>query len=146
MWLPPDYYINATNDGFTNVSLGGISGLQKFINDSLHEYSEASFNEPDLLKNCAISITDTGSSVGSFDLSLNVSDYLDETNYKLVLTDTESDVWTNRFYLDSSYNLSDNSNIGIDNDSKTIDKDVITINDENNQIIIEPLPVNIDGG
>jgi len=61
-----------------------------------------------------------------------------------VLTDTDSDVWTNRFYLDSSYNDLSNNITSID--SKTIDKDVISINDTNNQIIIEPLPVNIDGG
>ena len=143
---PPAYYINVTDNRFQNLGLGGISGLQDFINNSLHDYSDASFNEPNLLKNCAISITDIGSSVGSFDLSLNVSDYLDETNFKLVLTDTDSDVWSNRFYLNTTpYDLSANPHIR-SIDSKTIDKDVITINDENNQIIIEPLPVNIDGG
>ena len=144
--LPPYYYINVTDNRFQNLGLGGISGLQDFINNSLHDYSDASFNEPNLLKNCAISITDIGSSVGSFDLSLNVSDYLDETNFKLVLTDTDSDVWSNRFYLNTTpYDLSANPHIR-SIDSKTIDKDVIEINDDNSQIIIEPLPVNIDGG
>ena len=149
---PHSSYVNEDGSFKTN-ELGGISGFADLINDSLQAYSDASFNNPNLLKNCSISmeVVDEGASTARFDLSLNVSDYLDETNYKLVLTDTGYDnVWSSRFYLDSSYNLSDNPII---NDpvfhitsSKTIDKDVIEINDDNRQIIIEPLPVNIDGG
>jgi len=63
-----------------------------------------------------------------------------------VLTDTDNDVWSSRFYLNPSYDLSDNDPVFRITSDKTIDKDVITINGTNNQIIIEPLPVNIDGG
>ena len=141
---PHGDYVNI--DGSFNTSeLGGIRGFTDLINNSLQAYEYTSFNNPKLLENCVIAITNIGSSVGIFDLSLNISDYLDETNYELLLSDTDSDVWTNRFYLDldTPYDLSDNSNII---SSKIIDKDVIIINETNNQIIIEPLPVNIDGG
>jgi len=146
----PRYYVDENIDGiFKTNELGGISGFAKLINDSLQEYSNTSFNNTNLLGDCSFSteVVDEGSSTARFDLSLNVSDYLDETNYELVLTDTDSDVWSNRFYLDlnSSYDLSANPNI-TSIGSKTIDKDVITIDNTNSQIIIEPLPVNIDGG
>lgn len=144
---PPSYYIDENNNKYINNNLGDIKGLENFINSSIQAYSPpASFNNLDLLKNTAILITEIGSK-GTFDLSLNISDYLDETNYEMRLTDTGNDnLWISRFYLnDETYDLSSNSNI-ISAGSKTIDKDVITINDDNGQIIIEPLPVNIDGG
>jgi len=145
----PRYYVDGNIDGiFVTYELGGISGFAELINDSLKEYSNPSFNNTNLLGDCSFSteVVDAGASTARFDLSLNISDYLDERNYKLVLTDTDSDVWTNRFYLNATpYDLSANPHI-ISIDSKTIDKDVIEINDENSQIIIEPLPVNIDGG
>jgi len=148
--VPPSASYLNEDGSFITSELGGITGLANLINDSLQSYENESFNNRKLLENCSISmeVVDEGSSAARFDLSLNISDYLDETNYEIRLTDSSSsssssNVWTNQLCLDSFYDLSDNSNII---SSKTIDKDVIIINDTNNQIIIEPLPVNIDGG
>jgi len=155
---PSSDYING-DGSFKTGDLGGLSGLTNLINESLHAYVNTSFNKPNLLENSSISIeeVDAGLSIGRFELSLNVSDYLDETNYQMHLTDTDNNstdtdnnstdtdnnIWTTMLHLDSSYNLFSNSKITVD---KTIDKDVITITNTNSKIIIEPLPVDIDGG
>jgi hypothetical protein len=149
--LPGDKYFEENNT-FKADELGGLSGLTNLINDSLHSYRNTLFNKPNLLENSSISmeVIDEQTSSSKFELSLNVSDYLDETNYEMHLTDTDNNstdtdnnIWTTMLYLDSSYNLFSNSKITVD---KTIDKDVITITNTNSKIIIEPLPVDIDGG
>jgi hypothetical protein len=149
--LPGDKYFEENNT-FKADELGGLSGLTNLINDSLHSYRNTLFNKPNLLENSSISmeVIDEQTSSSKFELSLNVSDYLDETNYEMYLTDTDNNstdtdnnIWTTMLYLDSSYNLFSNSKITVD---KTIDKDVITITNTNSKIIIEPLPVDIDGG
>lgn len=156
--LAPRYYVDEdiTNDWIgTSIvddnNVTGASALQYLIQESLNHFNDPSFNNPTLLEHCSISIESIGGGKSRFDLSLNVSDYLDETNYELRLTDTFSDdVWTNRFdlLLNHDYDLSSNSNIVSNTTGKTIDQDLINITTagNQNQIIIEPIPMNIDGG
>lgn len=129
---------------FTNETNITIDVLTDYIIKAITTYTNNSYNVPNLLSNSGFIITDSTSSGRiNLELSLNINDYLDETNYKLELTDSSNIIWNNKFHISGSYDLSDNNNIS---SSKTIDKDVITVNDTNNQIIIEPLPTNVDGG
>jgi hypothetical protein len=132
------------------ISLGT---LITYCNDALTIYTNDNYNVPNLLSNSSFTTIvgddddNNGVNSGQFRLvmSMNVSDYLDETNYILYLTDScGNDLWNNKFHFDASYDLSNNATI-ISN--KTVDKDVITIiKDINDQMLIEPLPVGVDGG
>ena len=95
-----------------------------------------------MLETSDFSLTDNAG-ILTFDLSLNISDYLDETNYKMIFSDTDTEMWSGKFHLDSSYNLSITNPV---QSSKSVDDDVITITTSNNQLIIEPLLPEIDGG
>ena len=129
---------------FSNETNITIDVLTDYIIKAITTYTNNSYNVPNLLSNSGFIITDSTSSGRiNLELSLNISDYLDETNYKLELTDSSNIIWNNKFHISGSYDLSDNNNIS---SSKAIDKDVITVNAINNKIIIEPLPTNVDGG
>lgn len=119
-----------------------INELETYIKKSIQTHIDNSFNKPNLLETSDFTLTDNAG-ILRFDLSLNISDYLDETNYKLIFSDTDTEVWNEKFHLESSYDLSINNTV---QSSKSVDDDVITITTTNNQIIIEPLLPEIDGG
>jgi len=129
---------------FSNETIIQFDILMNYIRNAITTYTDNSYNVPNLLSESGLIITNSTTSGNiNFALSLNINDYLDETNYKLYLTDSSNTIWNNKLHLHAPYDLSDNNNIS---SSKTIDKDVITVNAINNKIIIEPLPPNVDGG
>lgn len=143
--ITPDYLDeNGNLIDFSSETSVVIGNLETFIKKSIQTYTDSSFNKTNLLERSDFSLTDEGG-ILRFDLSLNISDYLDETNYDLIFsdTDTEKDIWNTKFHISSLYDLSDNNTI---QSTKSVDNDVITITATNNQIIIEPLLPEIDGG
>jgi hypothetical protein len=140
------YLDSSGNDVSFNDAVGiSLADLTNYIHLAIMTHEDNSYNVENLLSGSSFSLVDvSGSGESGFALSLNVRDYLDQNNYKLHLTDDTSNVWNEKFHLDSSYDL---INKVIITSKKTIDKDIITINAGiNDQIIIEPLPVDVDGG
>lgn len=145
--IKPEYIgLSGNVIDFSNETNILFNTFIEYLNLALTTYTNDSYNVQNLLSKSILSTSDSEIS-GKFtlDVSLIVSDYLDETNYALRLTDSfGNDLWNNRFHIGTYYDLLYNSNI---TSSKTIDKDVITIiKDINDQFIIEPLPVGVDGG
>lgn len=141
--IRPEY--KDDNDDIVNFSTETsvvINDLETYIKKSIQTHIDNSFNKPNLLETSDFTLTDNAG-ILRFDLSLNISDYLDETNYELIFSDTDTEVWNEKFHLESSYDLSINNTV---QSSKSVDDDVITITTTNNQIIIEPLLPEIDGG
>ena len=147
IYIKPEFIdINGSIIDFSNETNITIDVLTEYIRNAITSYTNTSYNVPNLLSDSGFIVTESTTSGNIIlELSLNISDYLDETNYNLNLIDSSSsnNIWYNKFYLNAFYDLSDNNNI---TSIKTIDKDVITVNQVNNEIIIEPLPSNIDGG
>ena len=141
--IKPEYIDDSNNivDFSTETSVV-IDELEIYIKKSIQTYIDNSYNKPNLLETSDFSLTDNAG-ILTFDLSLNISDYLDETNYKMIFSDTDTEMWSGKFHLDSSYNLSITNPV---QSSKSVDDDVITITTSNNQLIIEPLLPEIDGG
>lgn len=143
--IKPEYKDdNGTIVDFSTETSVVINELETYIKKSIQTHIDNSFNKPNLLETSDFTLTDNAG-ILRFDLSLNISDYLDETNYELIFSDTDTDIelWTEKFHLESSYDLSINNTV---QSSKSVDDDVITITTTNNQIIIEPLLPEIDGG
>ena len=143
--IKPEFIdISGSIVNFSTATNIAFDVLMDYIIKAITTYTDNSYNVPNLLSGSEFVITDsTSSGKINLELSLNVSDYLDETNYILYLTDSSNTIWNNKFHLNALYDLSDNNEIY---STKTIDKDVITVNAINNKIIIEPLPTNTDGG
>ena len=140
--IKPEYIDESNNIiNYQTETSVTIEILEYYIKRSIQSYIDNSFNIPQLLKNSDFILTDTNG-ILKFSLLLYVSDYLDETNYELKLSDREN-IWVNKFHLNSSYNLSNNNVIS---SNKSVDKDVINITSVNQKLIIEPILPEIDGG
>lgn len=145
IYIKPEFIdINGSIVDFSNETNITIDVFTEYILNAITSYTNTSYNVPNLLSKSGFIVSESTTSGNIIlELSLNISDYLDETNYNLNLIDSSNNIWSDKFHLNAFYDLSDNNNI---TSTKTIDKDVITVNQVNNEIIIEPLPSNIDGG